>query len=96
MEKREHLSLSRRTTNKFRRNIGILKFLFGSSHCGTVEMNLTSNHEVSGSIPGLAQRVKDLALLWPAAIAPIQPLAWEPPYAVGAALKKWGKKKKAH
>ena len=26
--------------------------------------------------------------LWPAAIAPIGPLAWEPPYAAGAALKK--------
>ena len=34
----------------------------------------------------------DPALLWlwcrPAATAPIGPLAWEPPYAVGAALKK--------
>ena len=27
-----------------------------SSHCGTVEMNPTSNQEVSGSIPGLASR----------------------------------------
>ena len=26
-----------------------------SSHCGAVEMNLTRNHEVAGSIPGLAQ-----------------------------------------
>ena len=26
--------------------------------------------------------------LWPAAAAPIQPLAWGPPYAVGVALKK--------
>ena len=33
-----------------------------SSCCGTVEMNLTGNHEVAGSIPALAQRVKDLAL----------------------------------
>jgi len=33
-----------------------------SSHCGTVEMNLTRNHEVVGLIPGLAQWVKDLAL----------------------------------
>ena len=40
----------------------------------------------------------DLVLLWlwcrPAATALIQPLAWEPPYAVGAALKKKKKKKK--
>ena len=34
----------------------------------------------------------DPVLLWlwrrPAATAPIRPLAWEPPYAVGAALEK--------
>ena len=33
----------------------------------------------------------DLVLLWlwrrPEAIAPIRPLAWEPPFAAGAALK---------
>ena len=29
-----------------------------------------------------------------AAVAPIRPLAWESPYAVGAALKKKKKKKK--
>ena len=38
----------------------------------------------------------DLALLWlwgrPAAVAPIRPLPWELPYAVGVALK--GKKQK--
>ena len=36
----------------------------------------------------------DLAWLWqrPAATVPIQPLAWEPPYAVGVALKKPKKK----
>ena len=37
-------------------------------------------------------RTWDLGLLWlrrrPAATAPIRPLAWEHPYAVGAALKK--------
>ena len=33
-----------------------------SSHCGTAETHPTRNHEVAGTIPGLAQRVKDLAL----------------------------------
>ena len=40
----------------------------------------------------------DLALLWlwcrPAAVAPIRPLAWEPSYAEGVALKRQKKKKK--
>ena len=37
----------------------------------------------------------DLTLLWlwPAAIAPIRHLAWEPPYAAGVALKKKKKRK---
>ena len=45
-----------------------LGFLFdweyhlGSSRCGVVEMNLTHIHEDVGSIPGLVQQVKDLAL----------------------------------
>ena len=63
--------------------------------------NPTRNHAVAGSIPGLAQGVKeqgcgvgsrrssDPALLWlwcrPAATALIRPLAWESPYAAGAA-----------
>jgi len=40
----------------------------------------------------------DPALLWLwrglAAVAPIQPLAWEPPYASGLALKRKKKKQK--
>ena len=71
--------------------------------------NLASLHDGVGSIPGLAQWAKDLALPWAvcgvghghgsdlallwlwcrlAAAAPIPPLAWEPPYAIGLALKK--------
>ena len=43
------------------------------------------------------RRGSDPTLLWLwrglVAIAPIQPLAWEPPYAAGAALEKVLKKK---
>ena len=42
----------------------------------------------------------DPVLLWqrcrPAAVAAIQPLAWEPPYAAGVALKRQKKKERKH
>ena len=75
-----------------------LKQTYRSSHHGAAEINLYRNHEVVGSIPRLAQWVKDLALLWlwcrPAAVAPIRSLGWEPPYATCAALRSKRKKKK--
>ena len=44
-------------------------------------------------ISGLAQRAKDLALLWlwhrPVATAPIGPIVWESPQVASVALKKY-------
>ena len=56
-----------------------------SSRLGAAERNSTRNPEVAGSIPGLAQCVKDLALPW---LWCIWLLAWEPPYVSVVALKK--------
>ena len=60
-------------------------------HHGTVETNPTSIHKVAGLVPGLTHG-SDPMLLWLwcrlAAAVPSQPLAWELPYAVGAALEK--------
>ena len=69
-----------------------------SSRRGAAETNPTRNHGVSGSIPGLDQRVEDPLLLWlwhrPVATALIRPLAWEPPYAAEETLEKAKRPKK--
>ena len=48
----------------------------------------------------VCRRSWDMVLLWPwcrpAAVALIQPLAWEFPYAAGAALKSKAKQTKKH
>ena len=44
----------------------IKKSFWRSSYCGSVEMNLTSIYEDEGLIPGPAQWVKDLEVLWAA------------------------------
>ena len=43
---------------------GLCQMQVRSSHCGSAVTNPASIHEDAGSIPGLLQGVKDLALLW--------------------------------
>ena len=47
---------------------------FRSSCCGAVETNLTGKHEIVGSIPGLAQWVKDPELWW--VVVQLEDPAW--------------------
>ena len=72
-----------------------MEFLFG-----TAEKNPTRKHEVAVSTSGLIHWVRDSALPWLwcrlVAVALIRPLAWEPPYAMCAALKSQKKKKETY
>ena len=67
------------------------------SHRGSAVTNPAGIQESAGLIPRLAQWTKDPALLWQwlwlAAVAPIQPLSRELPYASGVALKQTKKRK---
>ena len=77
-----------------------------SSYCGSAVRNTASIHEDTGLIPGPTQWVREycelqcrsqmcisVAVARLAGAAPIQPLAWELPYAAGTALKRPKKKK---
>ena len=77
----------------------VLRINFRSSLLGSAVTNLTSIRKDAGLIPGLAmnwgvghRHGSHPMLLWlwhrPAAAAPIQPLAWQLPYAIGVALKR--------
>ena len=84
------------------------KLTWREFHCGTTEMNPTSNHEDTGSLSGpeiwccceLWCRSHTwlrscFVVLWcrPVATAPVGLLTWEPPYAVRATQKSKKKKK---
>ena len=60
METKQHCTKKLTRVRKSKRK---LKNTLRSSQCGSTVMNLTSIHEVVGSIPGLVPWVKDMELL---------------------------------
>ena len=72
----------------------------GNACRGSGETNPTRIHEGEGLIPGLQKQLGNPALLWLwcrlAAVAPIRPLAWAPPYANGCGPKKKERRKEGN
>ena len=61
-QKKERENAGSRRKCNFQEISFILEMSSWSSRHGAAEANLTRNHEVACLIPGLAERVKDLAL----------------------------------